>query len=170
MPSVLSLIDLKKFLFFSVFIYVLLSCSDVEKHPEPENLLPKEKMVKIYTDMVLLDAVKRSTSKNFESYNLDGSDHIYNKYKIDSTTLADNVLYYNLNFEVNSEIYKKVKENIEDRKTLIDSIVHLRDSLKKLEQQKKLKIKDSINLEKEKVLKTKDSKKSDQDPKTTQKK
>ena len=89
-------------------------------------------MVEIYTDMVLLDAVNRSVSKKFKSYNLEPSEHIYNKYKIDSTTLADNMGYYNLEFETNAEIYKKVSENIEERKTYTDSVVQLKDSLKKI--------------------------------------
>ena len=94
---------------------ILLSCNDVQERQKPDKLLPESQMVDIYTDMVLLDAVSRSVSKKFKSYNLESSEHIYNKYKIDSTTLAKNMTYYNLEFETNAEIYKKVSENIEEQ-------------------------------------------------------
>lgn len=146
MPNALSLIEHKKFLFFYFLLAILLSCSNVQKRDKPENLLSKDQMVEIYTDMLLLDAVKRSVSKSFESYNLEASEHIYNKFKIDSATLTNNMRYYNLDFEANAEIYKRVNENLENKREFIDSIVQNRDSIQKIEQQKKLKVKDSLSL------------------------
>jgi hypothetical protein len=117
----------------------------VQEREEPENLFSEEKMVEIYTDMILLDAVQRSNPQNFKSYELKSSEHIYNKYKIDSTTLSQNIEYYNLDFDANSNIYEKIKLNIEQKNQIIDSITKARDSLKKIEVNKrKATLKDSI--------------------------
>jgi hypothetical protein len=117
----------------------LLSCSNVQEREEPDNLLSKDKMIAIYTDMIFLDAAQRSSPDEFKTYELKPSEHIYNKYKIDSTTLNENITYYNLDFETNAEIYEKVKQNITKRNVVIDSISKLRDSLKKMEKKIKLK-------------------------------
>ena len=155
MRNALNLIDKQKKIFSLVLsVFLLCSCSDVQKRQKPDKLLPESQMVEIYTDMVLLDAINKSVSKKFQSYNLNASDHFYNKYNIDSTTLADNMAYYNLEFETNADIYTKVNKNVEERKAYIDSVVHLRDSLKKIEQ----KIKDSLKADSLKVGKVKNLK------------
>ena len=132
-------------IFFSACI--LLSCTDVKEKKIPENLLSQQQMIDIYTDMTFLDATYRTNYKEFKSYNLSAPEHIYNKYNIDSITLAENMYYYNLDFEANNEIYKQVYDNIENKKNYFDSIVKLRDSLKKMKTQKTkdLKLKDSID-------------------------
>lgn len=143
MLNALNLTELKKLIAASIFFCFMLSCSNVQKREEPETLLSKEKMVEIYTDMIFLDAVQRSNPSNFKSYELKSSEHIYNKFKIDSITLSENIAYYNLDFESNTEIYEKVKQNITERSEVIDSISKLKDSLKQVEKKEK-KIKDSI--------------------------
>jgi hypothetical protein len=122
----------------------MLSCSNVQEREEPDNLLSKDKMIEIYTDMIFLDAAQRSSPDDFKTYELKPSEHIYNKYKIDSTTLSENITYYNLDFETNTDIYEKVKQNITERSEAIDSISKLRDSLKLIEKKNKTeKLKDS---------------------------
>ena len=157
--NALSLIDLNKVIPMLICLCTLLSCSDVQKREKPENLISKDKMVEIYTDMIFLDAIQRSRSKEFKTYELTSSEHILNKYNIDSTTLSQNMLYYNLDFEANAAIYDQVKQNITERDKVLDSITTLRDSLKKLETEKKKNaIKDSTQPKKniKKQLKIKD--------------
>ncbi|WP_445159304.1 DUF4296 domain-containing protein [Mesohalobacter salilacus] len=149
----MSLIDRKHILVFALIIFVVWSCSDVQKRPKPDKLLSQDKMVNIYTDMLILDGVYRTNPKKFETYGLEPTEHIYNKFDIDSLTLAQNMSYYNLDFEVNSEIYEQVQKNIEAKKQILDSISQVKDSLKRLEREaKKPKLKDSIPLSK-KIMK-----------------
>jgi hypothetical protein len=127
------------------FTLILSGCSDVQKHEKPENLIPKDKMVEVYTDMIILDALDRTSPRTLKSFEVEISDHILKKFNLDSTTLAQNIAYYNLEFETNAEIYDKVTKNISEKKDEIDSIVNLRDSLKREERKLKNKIKnDSI--------------------------
>ena len=138
----------KRLILFLLFMTFTLSCSNVQERKEPDNLLSKDKMIEIYTDMIFLDAAQRSSPDEFKTYELKPSEHIFNKYKIDSTTLNENITYYNLDFEANAEIYEKVKQNITKRSEAIDSISKLRDSLKRIENNKIKKLKDSTQLNK----------------------
>ncbi len=153
MRNALNLIDRKYIWFLTLVIFVAGSCSDVQKRTKPDTLISQDKMVEIYTDMLILDGVYRTNPKKFETYGLEPTEHIYNKFEIDSLTLAQNMNYYNLDFEVNSEIYEQVQKNIETQKQIIDSISQVKDSLKRLEHEaKKPKLKDSIPLSK-KIMK-----------------
>ena len=131
-----SLIGIRKKTPLVIIIFILMSCNGVQNREEPDKLLSKDKMVNIYTDMVLLDAVYRTSPIQFENFDLKPSQHIYNKYKVDSTTLAENIDYYNLDFDASTEIYDQVKENVLAKNNYIDSIVKIRDSLKKLKTEK----------------------------------
>jgi len=143
------LTDKIKIFFPLLIIFLIMSCSDVQKRQEPDKLLSKDEMVKIYTDMVLLDAVYRTNPRKFNAFELEASEHIYNKFKIDSTTLSQNIEYYNLDFETNAEIYERVKINVEERKQNLDSIEKMRDSLKEVQRQKeKSQLNDSVTLPK----------------------
>lgn len=143
MQNALNLTDHIKLFILLIFISCIWSCNDVQELEEPDNLISKEKMIDIYTDMILLDAIQRSNPRNFKTYELKSSEHIFNKFGIDSTTLAQNIKFYNLDFESNSDIYEKVKLNIEKKNEIIDSTTKVRDSLKEVEKKKKIE-KDSI--------------------------
>lgn len=146
MQNVLNLTDRHLF-FYAVVFWLLLffSCSNVQEREVPEKLIPKEKMIDIYTDMVILDALERSSPQKLNSYGVETSEHIYNKYNIDSITLAQNIEYYNFEFDTNIEIYDQVTENIDTKKNRIDSIIQLKDSLKKEEKKQNNKmLRDSI--------------------------
>jgi len=133
----------KRLIIILLFMTFTLSCSNVQEREEPDNLLSKDKMIEIYTDMIFLDAAQRSSPDDLKTYELKPSEHIFNKYKIDSTTLKESITYYNLDFETNTEIFEKVKQNITRRSEVIDSISKLRDSLKRIENSKIKKLKDS---------------------------
>lgn len=150
MQNGLSLIDKKHIILLLLVSFFMCSCSDVQERNKPEQLLSQDKMVKIYTDMLMLDAVYRTNPKKFKSYELEPTAHIYNKFDIDSLTLAQNMNYYNLDFETNSEIYQEVRENIERKKGIIDSIDQVKDSLRRVKQEsQKAEINDSVALQKD---------------------
>jgi hypothetical protein len=146
MHNALNLIDRKYICVLTLAIFVVWSCSDVQKQTKPDKLLSQDKMVEIYTDMLILDGVY---SKKFETYGIEPTEHIYNKFDIDSLTLAQNMNYYNLDFEANIKIYEQVQKNIEAQKQIIDSIDRVNDSLRRLKTEtRKPMLKDSISLSK----------------------
>ena len=137
MRNAWNLTETYRFFTISILAIILLSCSNVQERKKPDYLLSKQQMIEIYTDMLLLDAINRTNIKKFQSLGLETSQHIYNKFDIDSITLAENMNYYNLDFETNAEIYKQVRLNIEKRKEYMDSLTKRRDSLKKLEKKER---------------------------------
>ncbi len=154
MQNVLNLTGKYILLCFGVLVSAaFMGCSDVQKREKPENLIPKDKMVDIYTDMIILDALDRTSPRTLKSFEIEVSDHILKKFDIDSSTLAQNIAFYNLEFEANQEIYDAVTRNINHKKDEIDSIVNVRDSLKKEELKLKNKTKnDSIKPKNKKSL------------------
>jgi len=143
----------KYIIYLVIVLTFIASCSDVQKHKIPERILSEDEMVEIYTDMMVLDAINRSNGKVFAAYEIGVQEHLYNKFKIDSTLLKDNIDYYNLEFEANIRIFERVNENMNRKKELFDSIRKVEDSLSKLEAERnKDSLKNSLKPELKKVI------------------
>lgn len=128
-------------LFF--ILLLLLACQHIQRAPKPEKLLSQEQMQDILTDLILLDAVISVNNYQLDNYNIDAPHFIFNKYDIDSITLAQNLDYYNEQYTLNAEMYENVKLRIEAIKNEVEQQKALQDSLLK-EERKALKIKDTL--------------------------
>ncbi|MFD0932747.1 DUF4296 domain-containing protein [Psychroflexus salinarum] len=129
------------FIFLSVFLLIT-SCQNIDKVEKPDRLLNKSEMIDLLYDMVLLDAAASVNDKKLEDLDVEMLEFLSKKYNIDTTDLKQNILYYNLEFDQNLEIYEKVKDSIEILEKAYDSISKVSDSLRRLE----LKKQDSINM------------------------
>ncbi|MGM0635250.1 MAG: DUF4296 domain-containing protein [Bacteroidota bacterium] len=107
----------------------LTACQDLKSPEKPEKLIPEDKMSKILTDLVLMDASMSVNFSKFKKTKLEPNQFIYDKYQVDSLTLLENIRYYNSDFENNQKIYERVKENLELKRTRFDSIKSAQDSL-----------------------------------------
>lgn len=129
-------------LFLGLFIFLALSsCQNVDNIEKPKTLLSKSQMKDLVYDMVLLDAALGVNERRLEDLNIEMFEFLSKKYGLDSTDLQQNILYYNMKFDENNQIYEKVKDSIERLDKVYDSISKVRDSVEKLEK-KRL---DSIN-------------------------
>lgn len=72
---------------------LLLSCGEkmVEK---PKNLIPKDTMVLILYDLVVLSAAESSFKSIVDSCGIETMEFLYQKYRIDSTRLVQSDRYY----------------------------------------------------------------------------
>jgi hypothetical protein len=114
-----------------VLVVMMIACQSVEKVEKPENLLNKEQMVNVLTDIAILKAAT-DVNKNRLNKHIDKPFHyIKTKYGIDSLTLAKNLEYYNFKFNQNLEIYEKVEEKLKTKNTKIDSMQTYLDSIDK---------------------------------------
>ena len=120
------------FIFLSAF-FLIISCQDIKEPEKPNQFLSKSEMKDLVYDMVLLDAAAGVNEKRLEELDIEMLEFLSKKYNIDSTALKQNILYYNLKFEENIEIYEMVKDSISNLEKAYDSISKVRDSLKKLE-------------------------------------
>lgn len=130
---------MRKAMSFLAILFLFLSCGEkaVEK---PDRLIEKEKMVNIMYDLAILEGIKYQNPSSLTTYNIDPSQYIYKKYKIDSLQFAKSNVYYASDYDGYKDIFDEIIKRIDDQKVLVDSLV-------KIENKKKIKL-DSIKLKK----------------------
>lgn len=121
---------------YRIFILTLLlvSCQNVEKVKEPENLISEAKMAEVLTDLSLLNSAKNYNKRILEETGLKPAEYLYEKHGIDSLQLAQSNEYYAKNYDKLESIYKRVKVNIEKMQVDLEKV-----------QKEETRIKDSIS-------------------------
>ena len=102
---------MKQFIFL-FFIISFVSCDKDFSAPKPDNLLEQQKMENILYDIKFLVAAKSKKYKILKDNNVKVAPLIYEKYKIDSTTLSQNIAYYTTH---SFKTYKEMEHNIQLR-------------------------------------------------------
>lgn len=102
------------FVLFSVF-----SCGDsaVDK---PENLIEKEVMVDILSDLTIIQSVETNNPGVITQKEIKVNEVIYKRYNIDSVSFAQSNRYYASNPHEYQKIIKKVSEKIAAKKEVLN--------------------------------------------------
>jgi hypothetical protein len=121
---------MKKLLFLLVFLMVV-SCAE-KVVEEPENLIPKEKMVDILHDLAILNATKTTIGAKLDESGIDIMEFLYKKYQIDSTQFSESDLYYaSLPLEYQT-IYTEVETRLDKRQKAMEEATEKKnDSIRK---------------------------------------
>lgn len=128
-----------------VFCFMFLcSCQEDKK---PDNLISKDVMIDVITDLAVLEAVQSHNPSLLQLYGISPKEYIYRKYNVDSLQLAQSNRYYALNIKEYDAMYEKVKVRLEQQKGEIDSLL-----VRKINQPQITVNKDSLRLEKTKTL------------------
>lgn len=145
---------MKKAISIFVLLIVLSSCKEkvVEK---PEKLIERDVMVDIMYDLSLLEAIRYQNPTSVEKYKTNPAEFIFKKYKIDSAQFAQNNRYYAADYVEYKAMSDEILKRIDQEKAVADSLV-------KLENKKKTKLK------KAKITKDSLAKKDTVNPKRTQ--
>ncbi|NQY28140.1 MAG: DUF4296 domain-containing protein [Flavobacteriaceae bacterium] len=115
--------------FLLVLLLVTVSCDKSFKAPEPDNLIDQPVMEEILYDISLLKAAKSKSYKILKDNNVQADVYIYEKYKIDSITLRQNIEYYaTFSFKKAKGIEERIKLRFDAEKAQIEKIIQ--DSLK----------------------------------------
>jgi len=126
-----------------VLLLITVSCDKKFVAPEPDNLIDQSVMEEILYDIKLLKASKSKSYKVLKDNNVQADLYIYEKYKIDSLTLRQNIEYYaTKSFKKSKEIEGNIKAGFEVKKAAVEK--RIADSLKAK------KAKDSVQLPREK--------------------
>ena len=108
---------------------LLVSCTSNTIYKKPENLISKDSMVLLLTDMYIA-----SSAKNQKNKFLEREDNymflVYEKYKIDTTRFDISNVYYTSQVDEYTEILKKVKRNIDSLATFYKEMKKEQDSIK----------------------------------------
>lgn len=131
---------------FLLIVVLFISCDKDFKAPEPKNLIAQKTMEDILFDIKLLKATKSKNYKIIKDNNVQVDEYIYEKYKLDSITLRENVAYYaTASFKKYKEIENNVKLRFVAEKKSIEMEILERDSIKKIKDSvKKKKIKHKL--------------------------
>ncbi len=114
-----------KYIFYIVVLILFFSCESKTKYKKPENLIPKDQMIDLLTEMHLVAGANNINNKNLEK-NLNYMSLVFEKYKVDSVQFNANNVYYTSNIDE----YEKMFEEVERRlKKLQDSYQNKTDSL-----------------------------------------
>ena len=98
--------------FFCFALFV--SCQNVliEK---PDNLIDQEKMVDIFFDITVLEAMKSQTTLVLETNKINPNTYVYKKHHIDSLQFANSDKYYASDVKKYKEIFDAVNKRIEEQ-------------------------------------------------------
>ncbi|MCF6306735.1 MAG: DUF4296 domain-containing protein [Flavobacteriaceae bacterium] len=133
-----------------ISVLFLLSCQDVKKPEMPTNLISKEKMVDILSDVYISNATRNVNNKLIRQKGLQLDSLIYAKYEIDSLQFVESNGFYSANLKTYGKLLTNVQSRLKKLKIEKDSLYKIakkEDSILKAKNKKlKIKVFDSIKL------------------------
>ena len=91
---------------------ILAACTGKTIFKEPEDLIPKEQMIDIWTDLYLASAAKDTKTKSFEK-NINYIPLVLEKYGIDSLQFSNSNFYYTTRIEEYEKMFIEVNKRLE---------------------------------------------------------
>ncbi|KAF9659448.1 MULTISPECIES: DUF4296 domain-containing protein [Tenacibaculum] len=139
---------MKSFFYICIGLF-LVSCTSNTIYKKPDNLIPKDSMISLLTDMYIASSAKNQKNK-FLKREKNYMFLVYEKYRIDSTRFDASNTYYTSMVDEYTEILNKVKKNIDSLDVLYRKKQEVQDSIKGIKKEGKLK-RDTV-LDKELLL------------------
>lgn len=134
---------MKHFIYITILLF-LVSCTSNTIYKKPKDLIPKDSMIALLTDMYIASSAKNVKNK-FLKKEKNYIVLVYEKYKIDSTRFDISNGYYTSRIEEYTDMLKEVKFNIDSIQKIILKKRLIEDSLS-TKNQKKTKKKLSLKL------------------------
>jgi hypothetical protein len=112
--NILFISNMKKLsvVFFCFALFVSCQNALIEK---PDNLIDQEKMVDIFFDITVLEAMKSQTTLVLETNKINPNTYVYKKHHIDSLQFANSDKYYASDVKKYKEIFDAVNKRIEEQ-------------------------------------------------------
>lgn len=128
--------------FISLF---LINCTSNTIIKKPDNLISKDQMVDILTDLFLATGGKNIKNIHLQR-NVNYYPLVYEKYKIDSTQFKESNFYYTSKIDEYDKILKRVDDRLKKLRKQFEDEKNVQDSLKKIER-------DSLQMKKSRTIK-----------------
>jgi len=125
-----------------IVLFLMVSCTSNTIYEKPKNLLSKNKMADILTDMYIAEGARSVNNKNLERL-VDYMPLVYEKHQIDSVQFAESNFYYNTRIDDYEAIYKMVDQRLKNLHTKYDTIIKKADSINRSKLYRKRLPKDS---------------------------
>lgn len=104
-----------------VFSIVVISCSSEIK--KPDNLIAQDKMLDIFYDLAVMDAIKSHNPLSLETFGIQPDQYIYKKYDIDSLQFATSNTYYASDIQQYKTMYAQVNDRLKSEKSEVDKLL-----------------------------------------------
>ncbi len=125
---------------FGLFFGACTSNTIIKK---PNNLIPKDQMVDLLTEMLLASGAKNIKNLNLQR-NVNYFPIVFKKYNIDSSRFKESNYYYTSRIDDYDEILGKVDERLKMLKQQYDQEYKIRDSIKRVQRDSLRNIKKTI--------------------------
>ena len=159
---------MNRLLAYILLSFFVLSCNTIDKPKKPDNLISKNKMIDIITDISLVNAAKGVNKKLLEEKGINPENYIFNKYDIDSLQFAQSSNYYAFDVKEYEDIYTRVHQRLEKKKKeynlLEEKKTKKKDSIIKAKRKKRDSIKDKNKILIQEVKPVNPSKKDHKSP------
>lgn len=113
---------------YAILFFFLASCTSNTIYKEPENLIPKDSMMSLLTDMYIASSAKNIKNK-IQEKNVNYMILVYDKYKIDSTRFDESNMYYTSKNEEYSDMLKEIKKRVEVKRKFFEEKINYQDSV-----------------------------------------
>ncbi len=108
-----------------------MACTSNTIIKKPENLIPKEQMVDLLTDIFIADGGDNIKNINMQR-NINYFPLVFEKYQIDTTRFRESNYYYTSRIDDYDEILEKVDKRLKALKEQYDSQFKLADSIERV--------------------------------------
>jgi hypothetical protein len=132
---------MKKTVYIFLMFILILSCTSRTIYKKPENLIGKEKMITIWTDLFLAAGARSVKTKTLKT-KINYAPLVLDKHKIDSTRFSESNIYYTSRIDEYEKMFEEVQKRLEDLKKIYepkikeDSITPIIESIDSLKKEK----------------------------------
>ena len=123
---------MSKFFYIALLGLFLINCTSNTIIKKPDNLVSKDEMANILTDMFLA-----SGGENIKNLQLQRKVNyfplVYEKHQIDSTRFKESNFYYVSRIDDYQEILDKVDKKLKELRKLNQEEISMRDSIKRMD-------------------------------------
>ncbi len=138
---------MKRCIYILVIFLSVISCTSRTIYKKPANLIPKDQMIELWTEIIIADNAK--TVKNAKSQKkINYLPFVYQKYKIDSARFMESNIYYTSKIEEYEKMFESVELRLRKIKVSYDPLsadidpslpIWKKDSIRRVNKEKRKK-------------------------------
>jgi len=108
---------MKNVTYLLLTIIFTVSCTSKTIYKKPDNLIEKDRMIDIWTDIYIARGAKSIKTKDLKK-NINYLPLVFDKYSIDSAQLSESNFYYTSKIDDYQKMFEEVKKRLEAQKEI----------------------------------------------------
>jgi len=122
---------MNKFTYILILSLFFIACTSNTIIKKPKNLIPKDQMVDLLTDIFIADGGDNIKNTNLQR-NVNYFPFVFEKYQIDTIRFRESNYYYTSRIDDYDEILGKVEKRLEALKKSYDDEIKISDSIENI--------------------------------------